>query len=126
MAATLRHFAINADDVPRAKAFYETVFGWSFQPWGPPDFYQAPNGGPPGVMAALQARRQIKDGVRTTGPEVTLSVEDIGAAQAAITANGGQLLSKPFHIHGVGTLVWFEDCEGNLLGAMQYDNPVTA
>ena len=39
MTATLRHFAINADDVPRAKRFYEEVFGWSFTPWGPPNFY---------------------------------------------------------------------------------------
>ena len=43
MPATLRHFAINADDVPRAKAFYEKVFGWNFNPWGPPDFYQVKN-----------------------------------------------------------------------------------
>ena len=27
--ATVRHFAINADDVPRAKAFYEQVFGFT-------------------------------------------------------------------------------------------------
>jgi predicted enzyme related to lactoylglutathione lyase len=123
MAATLRHFAINADDVPRAKAFYETVFGWGFQAWGPPDFYQAPNAGLGGVMGALQGRREIEDGVRMTGPEVTLAVDDIVATQAAIQANGGRLLSKPFHIHGVGTLVWFADSEGNILGAMQYDNP---
>ena len=40
MPATLRHFAINADDVPRAKRFYEEAFGWTFTPWGPPGFYQ--------------------------------------------------------------------------------------
>ena len=40
MPATLRHFAINADDVQRAKAFYEKVFGWAFNPWGPPNFYR--------------------------------------------------------------------------------------
>ena len=32
MPATLRHFAINADDVPRAKRFYEEVFGWTCTP----------------------------------------------------------------------------------------------
>ena len=26
----LSHFAINADDVPAARAFYEKVFGWRF------------------------------------------------------------------------------------------------
>ena len=32
-------FAINADDVPRARQFYSAVFGWKFEPWGPPGFY---------------------------------------------------------------------------------------
>ena len=47
MAATFRHFAINADDVQRAKRFYETLFGWKFTPYGPPNFYQIWNAGSP-------------------------------------------------------------------------------
>ena len=31
------HFAVHADDLPRARRFYEAVFGWRFEPWGPPD-----------------------------------------------------------------------------------------
>ena len=58
MPATFRHFAINADDVPRARAFYERVFGWEFTPWGPPDFYQTRSAGA-GFMGALQGRRTI-------------------------------------------------------------------
>ena len=59
MPATLRHFAINADNVQRAKAFYEKVFGWTFSPWGPPDFYQVKNAGT-GLIGALQERRDIR------------------------------------------------------------------
>lgn len=33
-------FAINADDVPRARDFYQKVFDWTFEPWGPPNFYR--------------------------------------------------------------------------------------
>jgi predicted enzyme related to lactoylglutathione lyase len=29
------HFAINADDVERARAFYGKVFGRTFAAWGP-------------------------------------------------------------------------------------------
>ena len=39
MPNDIAHFAIHADDCPRAKAFYETVFGWTFEPWGPPNFW---------------------------------------------------------------------------------------
>ena len=116
MPATLRHFAINADDVGRARRFYEAVMGWTSEPWGPPDFYQARGAG---VAGALQERREI--GGRRQGVEVTFGVEDLAQTLAAIESYGGRLLSQPFRIEGVGELVWFEDPEGNILGAMQYD-----
>ena len=39
MANNLASFAIRVDDVDRARAFYEAVFAWRFEPWGPPGFY---------------------------------------------------------------------------------------
>ena len=120
MPATLRHFAINADDVPRAKRFYEQVFGWTFDPWGPPDFYQIKNAGK-GLLGALQGRRELKPGVRVAAYEVSLGVDDLKATIAAVEANGGRVLMQPYRIEGVGELIYFEDSEGNLVGAMQYD-----
>jgi uncharacterized protein len=104
MPATLRHLAINADDVQRAKTFYEAVFGWRFEPWGPPDYYQAREAGEGFVKA-------------------TLAVDDIGATTAAIVAAGGRMVSREYYIESVGRLAYFEDPAGNLLGAMQYDAP---
>ena len=119
MPATLRHFAINADDVPRAKAFYEQAFGWTFTPWGPPGFYQTRSTGD-GHMGALQGRRDV-GGQRMPGMEITFAVEDIQAAIKGIEAAGGKVLMPPFHIEGVGHLAFFQDTEGNIAGAMQYD-----
>jgi predicted enzyme related to lactoylglutathione lyase len=120
MSARFCHFAINADDVPRAKAFYEAVFGWTFDPWGPPGFYQIKNAGA-GVLGALQGRRELAPGVRMAGYEATMGVEDLKATIAAVEAGGGRILMQPFRIQGVGELIWFEDTEGNLVGAMQYE-----
>src|SRR5271166_6666780 len=39
MPNNLSHFAIPADDVERARRFYERVFKWRIEAWGPPDFY---------------------------------------------------------------------------------------
>jgi hypothetical protein len=117
--ATLRHFAINADDVPRAKAFYEQVFGWTFTPWGPPGFYQTRSSGP-GHMGALQGRRDL-GGLKMPGMELSFGVDDIHQAIAAIEATGGKVLMAPFHIEGVGQLIFFQDTEGNVAGAMQYE-----
>ena len=120
MPATLRHFAINADDVQRAKTFYEAVFDWRFDPWGPPNFYQVKNAGQ-GLFGALQERRDLVPGVRMTGCENTMGVTDLKATIAAIEAGGGKIVMPPYRIEGVGELIYFQDTEGNLVGAMQYD-----
>lgn len=120
MPATLRHFAINADDVPRAKAFYEKVFDWTFTPWGPPGFYQTRDSGG-GHLGALQGRRDT-GGARMPGLELTFGVDDIKATITAIEAHGGTVLMPPFRIEGVGELAFFRDTEGNVAGAMQYED----
>ena len=47
------HFAVHADDLDRAQAFYAGVFGWRFEAWGPPDFFRIHTGTPenPGIEA---------------------------------------------------------------------------
>jgi predicted enzyme related to lactoylglutathione lyase len=115
----LRHFAINADDVGRAKAFYERAFGWTFTPWGPPGFYQTRDAGL-GLMGALQGRRTI-GGQVMPDIELTFGVDDLAGVCARIEAGGGSLVMAPFHIETVGRLVFFRDSEGNIAGVMQYD-----
>jgi predicted enzyme related to lactoylglutathione lyase len=119
MPATLRHFAINADNVQRAKAFYERVFGWTFTVWGPPDFYQVKDAGS-GLVGALQKRRTLQPEVRTNAFETSFAVDDIRAALAAAEACGGKVLMQPYRIEGVGDIGYFEDSEGNICGVAQY------
>jgi predicted enzyme related to lactoylglutathione lyase len=123
MPATLRHLAVNADDVQRARRFYETVFGWTFEPWGPLNYYQVRNAGE-GFVGALQERRELKPGARMLGFEATMAVEDIAATLRTVEAAGGKIAMPAFYIEDVGRLAYFEDTEGNLVGAMQYDEGV--
>ena len=118
MTGTFRHFAINADDVDRARDFYEGVFGWSVTPWGPPGFYQTRDAGA-GVAGALQQRRDWGDR-KLHAFETTIGVDDIRAALSAVTENGGRILMQPFLIDGVGEIGYFEDPEGNICGIAQY------
>jgi uncharacterized protein len=101
MPAILRHFAINAADVQKAKAFYETIFGWTFAPYGPPNFYQVWNAGS-GFIGALQERRELAVGKPVTTFETSFQVEDIRATLKAVEANGGRVLMQPYFIEGVG------------------------
>src|SRR5436309_15569828 len=61
MANNLVFFAIHADDLPRVQRFYEKVFGWKFQAWGPPGFFLIATGDQrdPGVQGALQKRHEL-------------------------------------------------------------------
>ena len=76
MPNNIVHFAINADDCLRAKQFYTDVFGWTFEPWGPPDFWRIFTS-PDGIHGALQKRRDPVTGSGMTGYECSISVEDI-------------------------------------------------
>jgi predicted enzyme related to lactoylglutathione lyase len=118
------HFAINADDVSRARRFYEKVFGWKFQAYGPPGFYMVDEDSARATVAlrgSLQKRREIVPGVAMRGFECTISVEDIQAAAAAVEANGGKIVMPICTLAGIGQLLFFQDPEVNIAGAMQYD-----
>ncbi|MEO0593648.1 MAG: VOC family protein [Myxococcota bacterium] len=119
MTQGVRHFAINADDTERARGFYETVFGWRFEAWGPPDFFQINTG--ESLGGALQKRRELVPGIAPRGFECTIAVDDIDEAAKSITGAGGKVIMEKTTIVGVGHLIFFEDTEGNHVGAMQYD-----
>jgi predicted enzyme related to lactoylglutathione lyase len=119
----IRHFAIHADQVERARSFYEGVFGWRFEPWGPPNFYLIRTGpdGDRGLQGALQERHQPLDGSGMRGYECTIGVDDLDATLALIPRFGGMVVSQPFTMESVGRLAFFHDTEGNQVGVMQYD-----
>jgi uncharacterized protein len=74
----LSHVAINADDVDATLKFYGDTFGWQFAQWGP-GFYRmaADDANGAGVTAAVQQRRELLAGRRTTGFECTMAVSDV-------------------------------------------------
>jgi len=117
------HFAINADDLERARGFYTNVFRWKFEAWGPPGFYMIETGDTLKVplRASLQKRRELISGTLMTGFECTISVPDIDKAARAIEANGGKIVVPICTLAGIGRLLFFQDPEGNLAGAMEYD-----
>jgi predicted enzyme related to lactoylglutathione lyase len=121
MANNLAFFAVHADDVPRARRFYEQVFGWKFQPWGPPGFLLVATGDArdPGIPGALQQRHELVPGLRMNGYECTIAVTDIDATAAAVVANGGKIILAKCEIPTVGWLIKLQDPEGNVVCVKQ-------
>src|SRR6266496_3179986 len=124
----LQSFGVTVDDVDRARRFYERVFSWHFEPWGPPGFYLIQTGDEknPGVLGLMHKRREPVTGKGMTGFECTIEVGNIDQTIRAIEANGGKIVMAKFHIPTVGTGVYFNDTEGNYVGAMQMETPAAS
>src|SRR4029077_20324498 len=114
----------HSPDAPkRPRGFYESVLGGGFEPWGPPGFFLIHTGTPrdPGVQGALQQRRELIPGQRTIGYECTVGVDSADAAAKAAEAHGGKVIMAKTIIPTVGELVWLQDPDGNVVGAMKYE-----
>jgi len=122
MPNNVAHFSIEADDLARARRFYEAVFGWKFTPWGPPDFFLIRTGtdDDPGVGGSLERRQHPLTGTGNRTFECTVSVDSVEETMERVIKNGGRITMHPFLIETVGTLIWIEDTEGNRVGAMKY------
>jgi uncharacterized protein len=122
--ANVGHFSIECDDVERAKAFYEAVFGWQIKPWGPPNYYHITTGTSenPGILGDLRERHHKLEGTREgiSGYLCTVTVTALKEVLAAAEANGGAIHSPPYHIEGVGDVAYIEDSEKNRVGVIQH------
>lgn len=123
MTSSVVHFELPADDVERAKKFYEQAFGWTMRSMpgmgytligttatdeqGMPIAIGAINGG-------MVARQEP-----ITAPVITIKVDDIAVAVRAVEALGGVVVRPAMAMGGAGFAAYFRDPEGNVLGLWQ-------
>lgn len=123
MANRVMHFEVQADDVARAKSFYEKTFGWEIQSlmtkekdgmnyWG---LKTGPDG-TPGINGGMYERPSDN---KLNTYDCTIVVEDIDKAVADVKANGGKIRKEKDMIPGVGWFANGTDTEGNFFGLMQ-------
>lgn len=110
-------FAIHADDVDRAKNFYQSTFGWTFNAWAP-NFFLIEGAG---IRGSLQQRQTPLSGDGFRGYECTIAVDSIDKAQQAVETAGGKITMPKMELPSVGTMIKFTDTEGNHACAMQYE-----
>jgi predicted enzyme related to lactoylglutathione lyase len=112
------HFEIMADDVERAKKFYQDVFSWKIKKWeGPVDYWLITTGPPetPGIDGGLMKREGPAGTVNTI--EV-LSLDDI---MKKVASAGGKVVVPKNAVPGVGYMAYCVDTEGNTFGIMEPD-----
>jgi len=118
MPSHVKFFSIMVDDDVRARRFYQAVFGWTFEDWGPPGFYLIRGAG---LEGSLHKRQEPLTGTGFRAFEVTVGVDDVDDIAARVTKAGGTITMPKMRIETVGELIYFNDTEGNRVGAMKYD-----
>ena len=97
-------------DLPAAKAFYTSAFGWAFNDYGP-EYAGIRRSDGEGEVGGLSVVAEPRPG----GPLVLLYSEDLDATVAAVQAAGGSIVSGPYEFPG-GRRFHFTDPSGNELG----------
>ncbi len=115
------HFEIPVDDLDRAKAFYESVFGWGVHTLPEMDYTIAMTTAvdettqmplePGAINGGLMGRSD-----KTPAPVITIQVDAIDEALKRIEAEGGGTVQPRTEIPGMGAFAYFTDSEGNVVG----------
>ena len=123
MTGRVVHFEVPYDDADRARGFYSDVFGWNIQPV--PEFeYNFVQTGPveesgmpteAGYIGGGMFQRDAQIGK----PIITIEVDDMTEALAAIAEHGGAAVGDVQHVGEMGLAAYFTDSEGNLMGLWQ-------
>jgi predicted enzyme related to lactoylglutathione lyase len=118
------HFELLADDVARAKKFYEKTFDWKIEKWSGGEYWMITtteldkNNMPktPGAInGGLMKRQNPGQGVMDY-----ISVDSIDMMKKMINANGGTMVMAKQEIgKDMGWTAAFKDTEGNIMGLHQ-------
>jgi len=105
----ITYIEFSSTDIEKTKKFYSTVFGWTFQDWGP-DYVSFHGAGIDGGFAKAEPH----EGPAKFAPLVVLYSSDLKATETAIVSAGGSIAVPTFEFPG-GRRFHFTDGVGNLL-----------
>ena len=115
--AKVVHFEITADDVARARRFYE-VFGWEIVDSGMPggEYWLAHTGDDTemGTNGAIMPRS-----FNSQPAIIWIGVDDLDGSIAKVVAAGGTLAGEKQTVPGIGDTIYARDTEGNTFGIIQ-------
>ena len=119
--ATIVHFDLPADDPERAKTFYSSLFGWTYESVPAfPDFSMiatTDNDGSPGVGGGLGKREEADQKIVNY-----IGVSSIDTTLKEVVRLGGKILVPKTAVGEFGYMALCEDTEGNTFGLWE-ENP---
>ncbi len=116
MGRKIVHFEITADDVERAKKFYE-VFGWTTTKTEIPgvDYWLVDTGAKDGGLNGAIMPRAYK-----SQPVINwIEVDNLDEMIEKVKTAGGKIVGERQKVPGIGDTIYATDTEGNILGMLQ-------
>lgn len=125
------HFEIEADDLARAKQFYETVFEWKIEQWKDREDYWLIMTGSEGSKlkgkegdgidgALLKRRGNVPTYDNVISAYVcSIEVDNIDESLQSIVEHAGNVIVDKLEVPGVGWTAYCKDTEGNTFGLLQ-------
>ena len=117
---TIVHFNVSADDMERAKGFYENLFDWKFESYpGPIPFYLIKTtdlDGNEAVGGGLAQRDELAQGITNF-----IGVRSVDEYIAKIEKLGGKVIEPKWAVPGGGYLAVCLDTENNTFGIWEND-----
>lgn len=119
MSGRVVHFEMPFDDGDRARDFYSRAFGWQMMPM-PEMGYTIVMTGPGGeqgptepgfINGGLMERR-----TPFSSPNIVIDVDNLERALAAVNDAGGSTVLERMKVGEMGSVAYFTDTEGNLVG----------
>jgi predicted enzyme related to lactoylglutathione lyase len=115
------HFEVPFDDGDRARSFYKQVFDWNVQEVPEMDYTIVMSGpttddGTPSEPGFINGGMLQRSQSSSTGPVITLAVDDIEAALKRIEDAGGSTVVGKSPVGDMGFAAYFKDTEGNVMG----------
>lgn len=119
--ATIIHFDISADDLQRAKKFYEQLFDWKIEkfPNSPQDYYiieTQTTTGEKGITGGIAKRE--KDYQKITN---FIQVDSIDDSISKVKELRGQIIEPKTAIPTVGYIAGCKDTEDNIFGLIEVE-----
>ena len=108
----IAYIELPSKNVPADKQFYGSLFGWTFEDFGP-DYAAIHDAGVEGGFNGSNEGQ-------TKAPLVVIDTDDIEGMATRITAGGGKITAPIFAYPG-GRRFHFTDPSGNELAVMQSD-----
>lgn len=117
--STIIHFDISADDLQRARNFYEKLFGWNFTkfPDSPQEYFLIETtsaSGDKGITGGMAKREKAYQKITNF-----IQVDSIDKSMADVVKLGGQIMEPKTAIPTIGFIAGCKDTEDNIFGLIE-------